>query len=158
MRKINSVVLFGLISAFIVPLDCLASSKLIDSKDEFTDERKLLVGVVAEEQSVFENRLVAFYCREGVPVLGVEPGLMFHIEKSIQVKIRFDQKPMEPEMSFMWNDSMAIELNNGAQLLEKFLKSDRLIMKVGDSDTMRFDLRGVTRGNLLVFKERCEKW
>lgn len=56
----------------------------------------------------------------------------------------------------MWvqRETVAAKTNAHA-LLEQALRHDRLITKVGDSETMRFDL-AAARLDLAEFKRRCD--
>lgn len=147
----------GIVGTLLAPWEAYADSIMLDTTDEFTDERELMVVMLPEEGSSFERKHFTFYCREGTPMLGVGPGLMFHLEESVPVKIRFDQAPMEPATLFRWSGSMALRMNGGESLLHKATRSETVLVKVGDSKTMHFDLNAA-RVDILEFKKRCEQW
>ena len=134
-----------------------AESRLIDQADEFTDERELFVGITSDKYSAFNRAALIFSCRKGDIDFAITPGTHFHFGDSIDVKLRFDSKPMKSE-KFRWGVDTA--LKTGAKVSEWLLDalvSNRLIVKVGDSSTLRFDLEDA-RGHLEEFRRRCGQW
>ena len=144
--------------ALLLVDDVKAESRLYDEADEFTDERDLMVVLPAKNDGILDGTL-AFRCdKRGQRLMAaIKPGFIFHVSDKVDVKLRFDDKPFRT-MSFVWiwNADGAVR-PDGAVLLENALASERLIAKVEDSDTLRFDLLAA-RKDLVEFKRRCDAW
>ena len=143
-----------------------AESFLIDDRDEFTDERKLSIAILADdsglEDMVFGPKAIGWMCdpleRLGRSVsMVVKPELMLHMESRVTVKLRFDDKESH-ERKFLWINETALDRNEtAARWLHEALGAKRLIVKVGDTGTMRFDLE-TAQADLEEFKTRCDAW
>ena len=133
-----------------------ADTLLVDTFDEFTDERELYVFTISDTGDQYGFMCSANPHLEGkVSVMFKPTGFLFHLERTVKVKLRFDDSPYE-EQTFLWGADAAIKLD-GSRLLKQAIAHETLIAKVGDSDTMRFDLSS-GRSDLVEFEKRCADW
>lgn len=155
-RKRSSAAGWIAVFVFFACTSAQAESMVIDQQDEFTDERELYVGITADDYSSFDPSALVFTCNEGDIAFAINAGLLFHLESRIAVKLRFDSKPAR-DQRFIWNETTAVKTGGARELLDEAIASDRLIAKVGDSDTLRFDLKSA-RENLMKFDQLCQQW
>ena len=118
-------------------------SKVLYAKDEFTHELEVIFVIPPEERSLLESKHLSFVCHDGKRMFGIAPSLMIHLE-SVPVRVRFDQAPMEPPMSFACSRSPVLKKDEGERRIDKATISDTVRVKVEDSDTMRFDLKAAS--------------
>ena len=142
----------------LLALPVLADSVIVDEYDEFTDERQLYVAVVSyrDDQLATNADSILFKCHAGKPAVGIKSGdFSFHLGSTVEVKLRFDDNPYE-STTYQYSNGTALKLD-GRRMLTYAIASDRLIAKVGKSDTLRFDLRSA-RSDLREFHTRCAAW
>jgi len=151
-------------------------SRLVDERDDFTDERFIYVLVGADERlpGVPEAGGVptlAFYC-EGAGEL--ESSLMFltvrGIGASVTVEYRFDRKKTREANATVFRHTEAygaierevksVEFADATKLFESASTSSSLIVRISDSNrrtpTIRFDLESA-RPDLNEFERRCAR-
>ncbi len=143
-------------------------SVISDTRDEFTDERQLLVAVTAELNDdtlpkLGGSGLLSFKClKPGRSMVAIQPaGFVFHLSDGIKVRLRFEDAKARTE-TWRWSSKgkMALLLREGRRvrsLLAEAIQADRLIVKVGDTDTLRFNLADA-RTDLQEFLQRCDSW
>lgn len=145
------------VAALAAAMPCFAGSYLVDTYDEFTDERILEVTVTSKRRGLLSgDDMLHFWCRTGRPGMGLKPGsLRFHMGDTVDVRVRFDDLPYEDSV-FDYARSTAVKFN-GERELRAAASSARMIARVGNADTMRFDLWSA-REDLAEFEKRCAAW
>ena len=159
-----------LITAF-VPLTYSVRAKtsvsvLVDSQDEFTDERELTISIIGGGQdenpttaayNKLKHSMLTFLCvmSKNTPQYGVAitpSGITVHLENTIPVKYRFDKEKAK-DANFIWIKNQAVILS-AETFLDETLTSDVFLAKVGDSKSTWFDL-ATARTDVEEFKKRC---
>lgn len=142
-------------------------STVVDELDEFTDERRLsmLVFHKSVDGATDQSRFLRFLCDRGsnnIVVLFPNRSLAspsrgrLPFSPFVQVKTRFDKDPGK-QLNWYLIDAEVVSDVDFEWMLASALASDRLIVKVADSETLRFDLHSA-RPDLLDFKRRCVSW
>ena len=149
MRRPTVILATALLASVSAP-----AGQLADGPDEFTDERRLAVEVAGQRGGALE-----FSChRSPGQSVGMavrpEPGL-FHMRGGIEVKLRFDDREAESQRLY-WNGVEAIH-QDAKGFSDRALAAGRLIVKVGPTGTLRFDL-AASRAELAEFAARCDAW
>lgn len=151
---------------------------LIDGLDDLTDERSLMVSIGPEgippsdyglEGTPLSKYMIMFKCDNGGVRFAafsevssrIRPDIIEGVEGDfyIQVTYRFDKNPAQTEI-FFWRSTIksngAIR-NNAEYFLSQAIKSERMLVKIGTDNVMRYDLLSA-RDDLIEFKKRCEAW
>lgn len=143
---------------------------MIDELDEFTDERKLSIGLFhrSVDGQVDRSRYLRLLCSRGArgivvlhvgagtPVLGASRRERFLADRMPEVTTRFDADPATSARWIAVGDE-AVSDDAFDRMLDSALASSHLIAKVESSQTASFDLVAA-RSDLADFKQRCEAW
>ena len=135
-----------------------AGSTLVDTFDEFTDERVLSVVIKAQDRSAFtdKGRAAVFLCvGNGRSGLGVNTGLgHFHLGSTIPVKWRLDDRPPQSVNANRDTRSSTASVNHTGDVARDAARSERMVVQVGDDRIMRFDL-WEARADMQEYVRRC---
>lgn len=99
---------------------------------------------------------LSFKCEEDGPmaILGPVGKIGLGSSDLIEGKLRFDSDPHEVDTFILLSGVGMVIKPKSYRLLQRAIQSERLIAKVGSSDTIRFDLLQA-RDDLKEFDRRC---
>tara|TARA_S200000501_G_C20506597_1_gene605039 strand:- start:63 stop:557 length:495 start_codon:yes stop_codon:yes gene_type:complete len=114
-----------------------------DKLDEFTDEREISLGIIADDGISTPSKFIAISCIEsGEPRMFLQPGLAFSTKSNLSVTYRFEKnEPGKQVFRYESQKSFLYTFNLG--FIQKFLDdlriSDNFILRIeGSSEIMRF--------------------
>lgn len=143
-------------------------SKITDEVDKFTDDERINLYISSQGFRPFasSSSLLLFSCFRKEQEIkwdwGVHLGTMDRSAssrvKNAEVSLRFDDDPYEIVTAW-YKEDVGVAIAEGSEvtnrLLEQTMPSDRLIVKVEDSNVMTFDLLAA-RPHLTRFVQYCE--
>ena len=113
-----------------------------DSVDEFTDERRISLVIVGDENNSFLPQLIGIQCdATSKPLLMMQQGTIFSMKSNLLVTLRFD-KNEAIKKSFSFSVKPNALTTRDIFFIQGFLddlsNSNNLIVKVEGEDIMRF--------------------
>lgn len=127
--------------------------------DEFTDKLSgVFAYVIGDSQLLPSGVTIACFKPDNSLHIVIDPkGYWVLFKNTEKVKIRIDKSDMEIYQAdtVSKENSVVINLHND-DLVKKIIKGNKMIIKVGDSDTMRVSLKGSAKPILKVLN-KCKK-